>query len=213
METQFLAGFLACMALIVAIGAQNSFVLQQGIRREHLLPITLICALSDALLIGAGIAGLGALIQSSPAVLTLARYGGAAFLLIYGGLAARRAWHGERLHVEAGPPVPLAPAVATCLGFTFLNPHVYLDTVVLLGGLANQHGEQGRWVFGAGSAAASLLWFFALAYGARVLAPLFDRALAWRVLDAAMALVMFALALSLLQGNGVAAIAEVRAGR
>ncbi|NMF96045.1 LysE/ArgO family amino acid transporter [Aromatoleum toluolicum] len=213
METQFLAGFLACMALIVAIGAQNSFVLQQGIRREHLLPVTLICALSDALLIGAGIAGLGALIQSSPVVLSLVRYGGAIFLFIYGALAARRAWHGERLHVEAGAPVPLATAVVTCLGFTFLNPHVYLDTVVLLGGLANQHGEHGRWVFGAGSAAASLLWFFALAYGARVLAPLFDRALAWRVLDALMALVMFALALSLLQENGVAAIAEVRAGR
>ncbi|NMG43625.1 LysE family transporter [Aromatoleum toluvorans] len=212
METQFLAGFLACMALIVAIGAQNSFVLQQGIRREHLLPITLICALSDALLIGAGIAGLGALIQSSPVVLTIARYGGAAFLLVYGALAARRAWQGERLHVQAGAPVPLATAVATCLGFTFLNPHVYLDTVILLGGLANQHGEHGRWAFGAGSATASLLWFFALAYGARVLAPIFDRPVAWRVLDAAMALVMFALAASLLQGEGVAAIGQVRAG-
>ena len=212
METQFLAGFLACMALIVAIGAQNSFVLQQGIRREHLLPITLICALSDALLIGAGIAGLGALIQSSPVVLSIARYGGAAFLLVYGALAARRAWHGERLHVQAGAPVPLATAVATCLGFTFLNPHVYLDTVILLGGLANQHGEHGRWAFGAGSATASLLWFFALAYGARVLAPIFDRPVAWRVLDAAMALVMFALAASLLQGEGVAAIGQARAG-
>ncbi|NMG28556.1 LysE/ArgO family amino acid transporter [Aromatoleum evansii] len=206
MDTRFLAGFLASMALIVAIGAQNSFVLRQGIRREHLLPVALICALSDALLIGAGIAGLGALIQSSPDLLAIARYGGAAFLVMYGGFAARRAWQGERMHVEAGAPVPLATAVATCLGFTFLNPHVYLDTVVLLGGLANQHGEHGRWVFGAGSAAASLLWFFTLAYGARVLAPLFARAIAWRVLDALMALVMFALAASLLQGEGVAAM-------
>lgn len=212
METQFLAGFLACMALIVAIGAQNSFVLQQGIRREHLLPITLICALSDALLIGAGIAGLGILVQSSPVVLGIARYGGAAFLCAYGALAARRAWHGERLRVEEGAAVPRAKAVATCLGFTFLNPHVYLDTVVLLGGLANQHGEHGRWVFGAGSAAASLLWFVALAYGARVLAPLFDRALAWRVLDSVMALVMFVLAAGLLQGEGVAAIGRGGAG-
>lgn len=202
METQFLAGFLACMALIVAIGAQNSFVLQQGIRREHLLPITLICALSDALLIGAGIAGLGALIQSSPGALSVARYGGAAFLLVYGARAALRAWRGERLHVEAGAPVPLATAVATCLGFTFLNPHVYLDTVVLLGGLANQHGEQGRWVFGAGSAAASLLWFFALAYGARVLRPLFARPSAWRALDAVVALLMIGLATGLLLGDG-----------
>lgn len=201
MEAHFLAGFLASLALIVAIGAQNSFVLQQGIRREHLLPVTLICALSDALLIAAGIAGLGALIQSSPVMLDVARYGGAAFLLIYGWRAARRAWHGEHLSVEANGPVPLATAIATCLGFTFLNPHVYLDTVVLLGGLANQHGEHGRWFFGAGSATASLVWFFALAYGARVLAPLFERALAWRVLDALIAFMMFALAASLLGGG------------
>ncbi|MBD5800958.1 Arginine exporter protein ArgO [Azoarcus sp. Aa7] len=206
MEAQFLAGFLACLALIVAIGAQNSFVLQQGIRREHLLPVTLICALSDALLIGAGIAGLGALIQSSPVVLSVVRYGGAAFLLLYGWRAARRAWHGEHLNVEADGPVPLATAIATCLGFTFLNPHVYLDTVILLGGLANQHGEHGRWLFGAGSATASLVWFFALAYGARVLAPVFARPSAWRVLDALIALVMVALAWSLLLGEGAAAI-------
>ncbi|BAL22365.1 LysE/ArgO family amino acid transporter [Azoarcus sp. KH32C] len=198
MHTPFLAGFLACLALIVAIGAQNSFVLQQGIRREHLLPVTLICAASDALLIAAGIAGLGALIQSNPLLLTAARYGGAAFLLAYACLAARRAWHGERLQLETAAPMSLAGAIATCLGFTFLNPHVYLDTVILLGGLANQHGEGGRWLFGVGSAAASLLWFVGLAYGARLLAPLFTRPAAWRVLDALVALVMAALAFSLM---------------
>lgn len=198
MPAQFIAGFLACLALIVAIGAQNSFVLQQGIRRQHLLPITLICATSDALLIAAGIAGLGALIQSHPLLLALARYGGAAFLFAYAWLAARRAWHGEHLAIEATAAMPLPTAIATCFGFTFLNPHVYLDTVILLGGLANQHGENGRWLFGAGSAAASLLWFLALAYGARLLAPLFTRRAAWRVLDTLVALVMAGLAISLL---------------
>jgi len=198
MDAHFLAGFLASLALIVAIGAQNSFVLQQGIRREHLLPVTLVCALSDALLIGAGIAGLGALIQASPVLLAVARYGGAAFLFLYGCQAARRAWRGGRLTVKANGPVPLSTAIATCLGFTFLNPHVYLDTVILLGGLANQHGDSGRWVFGAGSAAASLVWFLALAYGARLLAPVFSKAMAWRVLDTLIALVMLGLASGLL---------------
>jgi L-lysine exporter family protein LysE/ArgO len=197
MHAPFLAGFLACLALIVAIGAQNSFVLQQGIRREHLLSVTLICAASDALLIAAGIAGLGALIQSNPLLLSVARYGGALFLFAYACLAARRAWQGERLDLEAAVPMPLPTAIATCLGFTFLNPHVYLDTVILLGGLANQHGEGGRWLFGVGSAAASLLWFVALAYGARLLAPLFTRPAAWRMLDTLVACVMFGLAFSL----------------
>ena len=206
MTTHLLAGFLSSIVLILAIGAQNSFVLRQGIRREHLLPIVLICALSDALLIGAGIAGLGALIQANPLMLSVARYGGAAFLLVYGALAAQRAWHGEQLTIESNGPVPLATAIATCLGFTFLNPHVYLDTVVLLGALANQHGEHGRWAFGAGAAAASLVWFFALAYGARLLAPMFTKPLAWRVLDTLIALVMLALSFSLLSGEGIAAI-------
>ena len=197
----FFAGFLASLLLIVAIGAQNAFVLRQGIRREHLLPITLICAVSDALLIGAGIAGLGALIQASPVLLSVARYGGAAFLAVYGSLALRRAWQGAHLSLAASGPVPLGTAIATCLGFTFLNPHVYLDTVVLLGSLANQRGEAGRWVFGAGSATASLLWFFALAYGARVLAPLFAKPLAWRLLDSLIAAIMLGLAITLLSSN------------
>lgn len=204
MEAHFVAGFLAGLALIVAIGAQNSFVLQQGIRREHLLPVALICALSDALLIGAGIAGLGALIQASPVLLAVARYGGAVFLLAYACLAARRAWHGEQLDIAANGPVALPVAIVTCLGFTFLNPHVYLDTVVLLGGLANRHGDSGRWIFGAGSATASLLWFFCLAYGARLLAPVFTRRSAWRVLDTLIALVMLGLAFSLLSGDAAA---------
>lgn len=200
MAAHFFAGFLSSLVLIIAIGAQNAFVLRQGLRREHLLPIALICGGSDALLIAAGIVGLGALIQADPDLLALARYGGAAFLLVYGLLAARRAWLGEQLAITESPPVPLAGAVATCLGFTFLNPHVYLDTVILLGALANQRGDAGRWMFGSGAILASLSWFFALAYGARLLTPLFLKPVAWQVLDTLIALVMGILAVGLLRG-------------
>lgn len=199
MHTSFIAGFLSGLVLIVAIGAQNAFVLRQGLRREHLLPIALICAASDALLVAAGIAGLGVLIQANPALLSVARYGGAAFLLGYGAVAARRAWKGEHMTVKDRQPLSRAAAITTCLAFTFLNPHVYLDTVVLLGSLANQHGETGRWVFGAGAASASFVWFFGLAYGARVLTPIFANPRAWRILDTIIALVMVGLALSLLR--------------
>lgn len=200
MHTPLITGFLSGLVLIIAIGAQNAFVLRQAIRREHRLPITLICALSDAALILAGIAGLGALIQASSTLLTITRYGGAAFLFTYSFFAARRAWHGEQLSIAEEGAMPLLTAVMSCLGFTFLNPHVYLDTVVLLGALANQQGEQGRWLFGAGAMLASLVWFTALAYGGSYLAPLFQKKLAWRVLDTLIATVMFGLAVSLVLG-------------
>ena len=200
MQAHFLAGFLSGLALIVAIGAQNSFVLRQALRREHRLPITLICATTDALLIVAGVAGLGVLIQNNATLLNVARYGGALFLLVYGLHAARRAWDGEQLDVGKQDAMPLVTAIAACLGFTFLNPHVYLDTVVLIGALANQQGEEGRWVFGGGAAFASLLWFVALAYGASYLAPLFRSKSAWRVLDSLIALTMLGLSASLFAG-------------
>ena len=196
----YLAGLAASLSLIVAIGAQNSFVLRQALRREHRLPITVICATTDALLIVAGVAGLGVLIQNNATLLEVARYGGATFLFAYGLFAARRAWQGEQLDIGAQEAMPLVTAVATCLGFTFLNPHVYLDTVVLLGALANQQGDEGRWVFGGGAAFASLLWFIALAYGASYLAPLFRSRTAWRVLDSLIALTMLGLSASLLAG-------------
>ncbi len=200
MTVDLIAGFLSGAALIIAIGAQNAFVLRQGIRVEHVLPVVLVCAGADALLIAAGIAGLGALIDSVPGVLSLARYGGAAFLSVYGLLAARRALHAQALNVDAGEGTPLGTALVTCLAFTFLNPHVYLDTVILLGSLASQRGEGGRWVFGSGAAAASFVWFFALGFGARLLGPLFRKPAAWRVLDALIALTMWSLAASLLLG-------------
>jgi L-lysine exporter family protein LysE/ArgO len=194
----FIAGFLSGIALIIAIGAQNSFVLRQGIRREHVLPIVLVCSIADAVLIVAGIAGLGALIQSHPLLLSVTRYGGAAFLVFYGWVAARRALQPHQLTVNPNEGSTLAAAMATCLAFTFLNPHVYLDTVILLGSLASQRGEEGRWVFGGGAVAGSFVWFFSLGFGARLLEPVFRKPVAWRVLDSLIALVMFGLGISLL---------------
>ena len=198
MKAQFITGLLTGLSLIVAIGAQNTFVLQQALRREHRLPVMLICALSDAVLIVAGIAGLGALILANPVLLAITRYGGAAFLLAYAALAARRAIAGGQLRVDENGGTSRLVAVATCLGLTFLNPHVYLDTVILLGTLANQQGADGRWQFGAGAALASLIWFTALAFGASLLAPVFRKKMAWRVLDSFIAVVMLGLGLSLL---------------
>ncbi|GAA1529858.1 L-lysine exporter [Dactylosporangium maewongense] len=190
-----LAGFGFSLGLIVAIGAQNAFVLRQGLRREHVGPVVAICAAADATLMSAGIAGLGVVVAGAPAVLTVVRWAGAAFLLGYAVLAARRALRPAALTPLDHPPAALRATLLACLAFTFLNPHVYLDTVVLLGTVAHQH--QDRWAFGAGAAAASLLWFAALGFGARRLAPLLARPAAWRVVDAAIAVVMAALAVSL----------------
>jgi L-lysine exporter family protein LysE/ArgO len=173
-------------------------VLRQGILRQHVLPLVLFCALSDALLILAGIGGAGLLIRDNHTLLTLTRYGGALFLLAYGLLAARRAWQGASMPVDTGGTATLAAALAACFAFTFLNPHVYLDTVVLLGAIANQRPDPQRWIFGAGAMSASLCWFAALGFGARFLAPLFATARAWRVLDALIALTMCSLAAMLL---------------
>jgi L-lysine exporter family protein LysE/ArgO len=189
-----LAGFATSLSLIVAIGAQNAFVLRQGLRREHILPVDLTCAISDALLISGGIAGLGALIESSPTALNIAKYGGAAFLFTYAVIAARRAFHPEALSPADHAPAALRSVVLTCLGFTYLNPHVYLDTVVLLGSLANQRGTDGRWLYGLGAVAASFGWFFALGFLARKLGPIFARPRAWQFLDGGIALVMATLA-------------------
>jgi L-lysine exporter family protein LysE/ArgO len=195
MNADFWTGFATSLALIVAIGSQNAFVLRQGILRQHVLPLVLFCAASDALLIVAGIAGAGVLVQSNRLFLEITRIGGAVFLLAYGLLAARRAMGAGALQVADAPGLSLRAALASCFAFTFLNPHVYLDTVVLLGSVASQRGEDGRWWFGAGAAMASGVWFAALGFGARLLQPLFARQLAWRVLDGLIALTMGALAL------------------
>ncbi len=197
-----LAGFATSLALIVAIGSQNAFVLRQGILREHVLPLVAFCALSDALLILVGVAGGGALVQQYPVALEVARIGGALFLAAYALFAARRALHPAAMLPLDAPGLSLPAALATCFGFTFLNPHVYLDTVVLLGAVATQRGEAGRWWFGLGAASASLCWFAALGFGARLLRPVFARPLAWRMLDAVIAVTMASLALVVWFGQG-----------
>ncbi|MEH1017129.1 LysE/ArgO family amino acid transporter [Micromonospora sp. CPCC 206060] len=193
-----LAGFGFSFALIVAIGAQNAFVLRQGLRREHVLPVVAICVVADAALMAAGIAGLGAALADTPAALTVTRWGGCAFLLGYAVLAARRAVRPGALTPLDHPPATLRATLLACLAFTFLNPHVYLDTVVLLGAVAHQ--DPNRWVFGAGAATASLVWFAGLGLGARRLAPVLARPAAWRVVDGAIAAVMAALGVSLAVG-------------
>jgi len=198
------AGLGLGLALIVAIGAQNAFVLRQGLLGEHVAAVVAVCIGSDIALLAAGVAGAGAAIAAVPSLITAVRTVGAAFLLLYGLLAARRAFR-PRADASLRPEDAavarrgLAPVVLTCLAFTWLNPHVYLDTVVLLGSVAADRGGQ-RWWFAAGAAAASTLWFCALGAGATVLRPLFARPAAWRVLDAGIAVVMTAVALGLLLG-------------
>jgi L-lysine exporter family protein LysE/ArgO len=186
------------LALIVAIGAQNAFVLRQGLRREHVLVIVAICALADALLIAIGVAGLGAIITQLEWLLLVIEVFGGAFLCTYGVMAAKRAWKPAALTAETGgAPISLKVAVVTMLALTFLNPHVYLDTVLLLGSVAGTYEEQ-RWWFALGAMLGSVLWFSTLGFGARLLAPLFTKPTAWRVLDAIIAVVMFTLGTSLI---------------
>ncbi|HEY8914637.1 LysE/ArgO family amino acid transporter [Lacisediminihabitans sp.] len=193
-----LAGFASGGSLIVVIGAQNAFVLRIGLRRQHVLPVVAICALSDAVLIFAGVAGVGALVRAAPVALEIARWAGAAFLFGYASIAAKRAFGRSALEAAVATEMSRAVAALGCLALTWLNPHVYLDTVVLLGSLAATHGDGGRWLFGVGAAAASAAWFSALGFGARFLAPLFARPVAWRVLDGAIAVLMLTLGVSLL---------------
>ena len=191
------AGLGLGLSLIVAIGAQNAFVLRQGLRLEHVAAVVAVCFLSDAVLIAAGVAGAGALVSRAPGAVRVVCFAGAAFLLGYGLLAARRALRPAALLPDAtGTRTGLAATVTTCLALTWLNPHVYLDTVVLLGSLASTYDGR-RWWFGVGAGLGSALWFTALGYGARLLRPVFARPAAWRALDAVIAVVMGALAVSL----------------
>lgn len=194
-----LAGFSLGGGLIVAIGAQNAFVLRLGLLRSHVFAICLLCALSDAVLIILGIAGLGTVVQRSQLLLTIVSYGGALFLFVYGLLAFRRVFVPQAMDSERRESPTLRSAIATALAFTFLNPHVYLDTVLLLGSFSAQYIGEERVAFGSGAVTASFVWFFGLGYGARLLAPLFSRPLAWQILDGLIALVMWTLAVSLLR--------------
>ncbi|MBD7956171.1 amino acid transporter [Microbacterium sp. Sa4CUA7] len=258
MLSSVVAGFALGLSLIVAIGAQNLFVLRQGVRLEHVAAVATVCAVSDAALIAAGVSGLGAVLQAAPWLVDVVRWAGAVFLLGYAALAARRAWRpsgavltadartdartggaappavGEPVSTGTGDPAASAGAVTahstagdaasvspgvtpvsvavprtrtaagltaallTCLALTWLNPHVYLDTVFLVGSVASTHGD-GRWWFAAGAMAASIVWFFSLAYGSRCLGRWLASPHAWRMLDAAIAVIMAGLAVTLVQ--------------
>ncbi|WP_417519985.1 LysE/ArgO family amino acid transporter [Minwuia sp.] len=195
--TAAVEGFLLGLSLILAIGAQNAFVLRQGLLRQHVLLIVLICAASDALLIGAGVMGLGSIIRSVPGLIFWSTLGGVVFLTVYGLFAFWRALRPDRLEVVAGKPLGWQAAALTTLAFTFLNPHVYLDTVIMLGGISARLPIDQRMHFWIGGATASFVFFFSLGYGARLLAPVFARPSAWRVLDLLIALVMWVIALIL----------------
>ena len=193
------AGFGTGLSLIVAIGAQNAFVLRQGIRRDAVLAVVGICALSDAALIALGVGGVGAVVVAWPEALTAVALVGGAFLIGYGCLAVRRVFRPSALLVEAGTAGSRRRAVLTCLAMTWLNPHVYLDTVFLLGSIAADRGPL-RWTFGLGAVLASLVWFAALGFGARLLSRFLARPSAWRVLDALVAVMMIALGATLIAG-------------
>ena len=196
--TAAVSGFLLGATLIIAIGAQNAFVLRQGLLRRHVFVLCLICAAADAVLIAAGVAGLGTLVSANPVLLMFVTAGGAVFLLAYAVIAFRRAYAGSAMSFDGGEGQSLGAAVGTVLALTFLNPHVYLDTVVLLGSLSARYEDGARLAYALGAMAASFTWFFALGYGARLLAPLFARPGAWRVLDMIIGVVMAGLALRLL---------------
>lgn len=197
MITPFLTGFAIGGSLIIAIGAQNAFVLRQGIKREHVFPVALFCAVADATLIALGVAGLGILIQKVPGLLAGITMFGIAFLVWYGIRALKRALAPAAMQVGNGGPLSLKAALGACAAFTFLNPHVYLDTVILVGSLAAPYSGEARWAYGIGAASASFAWFFSLAYGARLLTPVFANPKAWRVLDLCIALIMFLIAAKL----------------
>jgi len=202
--TLILRGFGLSMGLIVAIGAQNAYVLRQGIRREHVLATALTCSLSDAVMFTIGAAGFGTLINQAPALTHITAWGGAAFLFYYGATAFRSAWKPGAMDIRANPQPAGRSLWGTVLGalaVSVLNPHAWLDTVVLVGGIAGQYPPGERVFFTAGAMLASLTWFLSLAYGAGFLAPVFARPSAWRVLDSAVGLIMWGIALSLILGE------------
>ena len=193
----FFSGFSISLSLILAIGAQNAFVLRQGLRKEHVFIICLICALSDATLITIGVSGFHVLIRHAPWIDPVMRYGGAIFLIWYGAKSAYTAFRsGDSLIALSDKQTKLSTALLTCLALTWLNPHVYLDTVIFLGTISTQFIPH-QYLFGLGAITASFIFFFSLGYGAALLRPVFSRPSTWRILEGVIALVMWAIALKL----------------
>lgn len=196
----FVQGLALSLGLIVAIGAQNAFVLRQGLRREHVGPVVVFCAVADAVLIAAGVLGMAQALQQAPGLARALALAGALFLAVYGWQALHRARHTQGLKVaEGGEGLPRGTVLAQAAAFTLLNPHVYLDTVLLVGSIGAQQPGALRGWFIAGAAGASLFWFTLLGYGARWLAPWFARPRAWQVLDGLIGLTMFVLSVLLLR--------------
>lgn len=196
----FATGFGTGFSLILAIGAQNAFVLRQGLMRSHAFWVCLICAASDALLITAGVAGMGTIAAVAPRAIDVLTWGGAAFLIVYGGLSLRRAFAPAALRAADRGTQSLRAAIAIALAFTWANPHVWLDTVGLIGAVSTGFRGGAKAAFAAGAVTASFVFFFGLGYGARLLAPVFARPRAWAVLDTLIAVVMWTIAASLLLG-------------
>jgi L-lysine exporter family protein LysE/ArgO len=195
----FTTGFVLSATLIIAIGAQNAFVLRQGLRREHVLAVVAFCALADLLLISAGVAGLAKILGRAPTLTMALTMAGTLFLLWYGLRALRRAWQPRALRAGGGARVSFRVAVAQAAAFTFLNPHVYLDTVLLMGSIGARQPADSRLWFVGGAALASGAWFTTLGFGARLLAPLFSRPRAWQVLDVLVGATMLVLAAALVR--------------
>lgn len=196
-----LTGLLTGLGLIIAIGAQNAYLLRQGLRRAPVAPLVLFCTVADMLLAALAVLGVGAIVTAWPAFLTVARWGGGLFVIGYGLQAAWRALHpGEVLTAEGTGTTSVRRSLLTMAALTLLNPHVYLD-VTLIGSIANSHGIEGRWWYWGGMVAGSALWFSSLGFGARRLAPLFARPRAWQLLDALIAVVMIAIGLGLILGG------------
>ncbi|WP_313021488.1 LysE/ArgO family amino acid transporter [Mobilicoccus sp.] len=196
--TVILLGFLTGAALIVAIGAQNAYVLRQGLRREHVGVVIAICALSDVVLIASGVAGVGVVAGLHPRIIDLLTWVGAAYLVWFGLRSLWSARSSGALH--AGEPRAAGSVALTAVALTWLNPHVYLDTVLMLGSVANQYGPQGRWLFALGAVTASGVWFTGLGLGARALAPLLSHPRTWQVIDVLVGLTMLAIAALLVLG-------------
>lgn len=194
----YTTGFATGFALILAIGAQNAFVIRQGLARAHVFWLCLFCATSDALLVSVGVLGFGAMVDRFPNLPLIMTLGGAAFLICYGLMRFRAAWGGDYAMQLAGKSASLRVTIATAAAFTWLNPHVYLDTVGLIGAISTKFASPLHYAFGAGAITASFVFFFGLGYGARLLAPIMTSARAWRVLDIIIGLVMLALAAKLL---------------
>lgn len=190
-------GFATAFALILAIGAQNAFVLRQGLLRQHVFWLCLFCAVSDAILIVAGVAGFGALATLYPGFPRIMALAGAAFLLVYGAMRFRAALRGDDVMTLGGKPAALWSTLATAAAFTWLNPHVYLDTLGLIGAVSTQFLGPQKIAFGLGAATSSFVFFFGLGYGARLLAPMMQSARAWRILDICIGVTMWLLAAGL----------------